>query len=308
MNAGAPVCTIETVDASALAALYALAAEALTLDRFSRDLLAEKLFTNPQPGVTEYRVYAARSGGGLAGFMQSVVNRKERRGWIGLFAVRGAERRRGVATALAERALADLRGAGADEVEVLAIPGNYFTPGLDPRYTEALGFLERRGFERFKDCVNLHADLAEPFPTADDEARLAQAGVEIRRATRADGGLLDRFFAEAFGAGWRLETELALRNEPPALHLALRGGRVIAFSGHSSQNREWGFFGPMGTLPETRGLGIGRVLLRRCLNDMHAAGHRSSIIPWVGPIAFYAHHADCRVSRVFWRYRLRLEQ
>ncbi|HRX83481.1 MAG TPA: GNAT family N-acetyltransferase [Phycisphaerae bacterium] len=305
MSASAPQPQIDVVDATALAELHALAQAALPLDRFSRDLLAEKLFANPQPDITSYRTYAARAEGRLVGFMQSVVNPAERRGWIGMFAVADGVRRRGVATALLERALGELRLLGADEVEVLAIPGNYFTPGLDPRYTEALCFLERRGFTRFKDCANLEADLSAPFPTEADEQRLAAAGVTIRRAARDDDKRLDAFFDEAFGAGWRLESELAMRNDPPALHLALRGERVIAFSGHSSQNREWGFFGPMGTLPETRGLGIGRVLLRHCLNDLRAAGHRTSIIPWVGPIAFYAYHADCRVTRVFWRYRWR---
>lgn len=306
-NHAASACVIEAVGESALAELHGLAAAALPFDRFSRELLAEKLFFNPEPQAMRFGVVATRSAGRITGFMQWAVKPQERRGWVGLFAVAEPLRRHGVASALLAHVLGELRAAGAEEVEALAIPGNYFTPGLDPRYTAALCFLERRGFDRFKDCANLLTDLSEPFATEEDEARLAREGVEIRRATRSDGALLDAFFAEAFGAAWRLEAELAMRNDPPALHLALRGGRVIAFSGHSSQNREWGFFGPMGTLPETRGLGIGRVLLRRCLNDMRDAGHRTSIIPWVGPIAFYAYHAGSRLSRVFWRYRLRTD-
>lgn len=297
--------SIELADASALAEIDDLAGDSLIFDRFSTELLAEKLFFNPQPQETQYAVYAGRENGVLVGFMQTVMNARAAKGWIGLFAVHEDRRRSGIGTQLLERALADLRAAGAREVEALAIPGNYFNPGLDPRYTPALGFLERRGFERFNDCVNLEADLSEPFEVAVDEQRLAASGIEIRRARLDDGARLDTFFAEVFGAGWRLEAELAMRNNPPGMHLALRDGRVIAFSGHSSQNREWGFFGPMGTLPEARGTGIGRVLLRRCLNDLRDAGHRTAVIPWVGPIAFYAYHAGCRVKRVFWRYRKR---
>ena len=94
-----------------------------------------------------------------------------------------------------------------------------------------------------------------------------------------------------------------MRNDPPAMHLAVADGRIIAFSGHSSQNREWGFFGPMGTTPAARGKGVGQVLLRRCLNDLRDAGHTTAVIPWVGPIGFYSRYCNCRVDRVFWRYR-----
>jgi len=122
----------------------------------------------------------------------------------------------------------------------------------------------------------------------------------------ADRDRLDEFFAVDFGPDWGYEAGLALAADPPALHLALLEDRLIAFAAHSTQNREWGFFGPMGTTPAARGRGIGRVLLLRCLNDLLAAGHQTAVIPWVGPISFYQEHCGAVVERVFWRYRLRL--
>jgi anti-anti-sigma regulatory factor len=59
----------------------------------------------------------------------------------------------------------------------------------------------------------------------------------------------------------------------------------------------------MGTAPEAEGHGLGRVLLHRCLADLYAAGHGKAVIPWVGPISFYARHCGARVDRVFWRFR-----
>jgi GNAT superfamily N-acetyltransferase len=91
--------------------------------------------------------------------------------------------------------------------------------------------------------------------------------------------------------------------DPPAVHLALRDDRIVAFSAHSAQNREWGFFGPMGTTPAARGHGLGAVLLMRCLEDLRKAGYGRAVIPWVGPIAFYAANVPCRVERVYWRLR-----
>lgn len=292
---------IRIASAGDLPRIYRLAAACATHDRFSPELLREKLFFEPRPAAQRETAVAER-GGELIGFMQRVLDPQARKAWIGPFAVAESARRQGVAGALLESCLDALRGA-AGEVEALAIPGAYLTPGLDPRYTEALCFLERRGFERFKDCANLTAELTRHLGTADDEARLAREGVEIRRAQRADEPRLDAFFEQDFGAAWRFEAGLALDVAPPALHLALRGGRIIAFSAHSTQNREWGFFGPMGTAPAARGLGLGRVLLWRCLNDLRDAGHETAVIPWVGPIAFYHQWCQARVERVFWRYR-----
>ena len=290
-----------------LPALYELAHGTLAHDTFSPDLLAEKLFKERRPEQFRWQVHIAEAQGKAIGLMQSVTRPAAHKAWIGLFAVAPGFRRRGIARTLFQEAREQWPEETA-EVEALAIPGNYFAPGLDPRYTEALCFLERLGFERFKDCVNLIADLSQRFDTTADEKRLAGESIHVRRADRGDDALLDAFFAEQFGEDWRFEVGLTMENDPPTLHLAMQNDRIIAFSAHSTQNREWGFFGPMGTTPAARGKGLGRVLLWRCLNDMFDAGHRTSVIPWVGPIAFYQQWAGCRVDRVFWRYRLSLEQ
>ena len=288
---------------SDLDAIDAVARDSLFLERFSRDLLREKLFGSRRSGEFDWFVDVALHDGRVVGFLQSAVRLAQGRGWIGLFGVAAGHRRHGMARALHAAALAQMP-AQIEQIEALAIPCNYLLPGLDPRYTEALCFLESLDYRRFGECTNLHADLSNAFQTDAAIAELAAHGVSIRRASDADRPLLDAFFAQHFGDGWRYEAELAFENHPPSLHLALRAGHIIAFSAHSTQNREWGFFGPMGTAPECRGLGVGRVLLWLCLNDLRAAGHLTAVIPWVGPISFYHRWAGCRVERTFWRYRL----
>jgi len=294
---------IGPVDRSDLDALHAVATASLPLDRFSRSLLERKLFENPRPSREQYAVYAARQAGETIGFMQSVVRPDAARAWMGMFAVAPPQRRRGVATALYQAVRRQWAQAGAKEAEVLAIPGNYFNPGIDPRYTPALCFVEHLGFERFKDCANMTAHLRDRADTRAEEQALAERGVEIRLAAHDDARRLDAFFEQDFGADWRMEAGLAMQSDPPTIHLAMRDGRIIAFSAHSTQNQEWGFFGPMGTTPACRGLGVGRILLLRCLNDLRDAGHRTAVIPWVGPIGFYSRYCDGAVERVFWRYR-----
>lgn len=295
--------TVRSAVESDMEQIYAVAREALHLDRFSPNLLREKLLANRRAEEFRWFVDVATFGERIVGFLQSAFRPSVTKGWIGLFGVTADHRRRGVGQSLHAAAIARMSDA-IREIEALAIPCNYLVPGVDPRYTESLCFLEALGYRRFAECSNMKADLSQEFATGPAIAELSEQGVTIRRADPADRPILDAFFAAHFGEGWRYEAELAFENASPSLHLALREDRIIAFSAHSTQNREWGFFGPMGTAPECRGLGVGRVLLWLCLNDLREAGHASAVIPWVGPISFYHRWAGCRVQRVFWRYRL----
>ncbi len=307
MSRGNPeAVTIRRGNAEDLPQIHDLLQSSLAFDKFSKGLLEEKLLRNPHPERAEFNVLVAQAGGQIVGVMQSVHRTAEGKGWLGLFGVRQGSRGRGVAGMLFDAVKELWSSAGIQSAEALAIPGNYFIPGIDPRYTSGLCFLERVGFVRFKDCVNMIVELDHRFETASEIRRLEEMGIEVRRARMDDGALLEGFFASDFGAEWLTESELAMKNDPAGLHIAIRDGKIIAFSAHSSQNREWGFFGPMGTTPAARGTGIGRVLLWLCLNDLREAGHRTSVIPWVGPIGFYSRHANAYVDRVFWRYRMEL--
>ena len=51
-----------------------------------------------------------------------------------------------------------------------------------------------------------------------------------------------------------------------------------------------GSFGPTGVPESARGLGLG---------DMKNRGDRRCEIIWVGPIAYYAHTVDARISATF---------
>ena len=84
-------------------------------------------------------------------------------------------------------------------------------------------------------------------------------------------------------------------------------GTVIAFAAWEANNLGMGWFGPMGTAPEARGEGIGRLLLLRCLEDMRNAGRRCATIPWVGPVPFYEQTVGARVWRTYIRYEKTLE-
>ncbi len=297
---------IVQASAADLERLHALTARALIFDTFSASLLDEKLFLNPHPDRDEYHTLMAERDGEAVGMLQHVIRADEKLAWLGLFGVAEAHRRQGVGRRLFESARSSWRARGVRTVDVLTIPTNYLVPGLDPRYTPAVCFVESLGFVQRAKKANLRAVLDRDFETRARETTLRADGIEVRRARVEDKELIERFFAADFGDGWLAEVRRAMKLDPPGVHLALRDSVIVGFSAHSTMNREWGNFGPMGTVESARGKGIGQVLLYRCLRDLKTAGFTSAVIPWIGPHRFYCNLLNCAIERVFWQYRLEL--
>jgi len=228
-------------------------------------------------------------------------------GYIKFLVVEEKYQRKGAGTRLLQEMEKRLRAHGVRVIRIHESAPNYLVPGLDPRYTRAMVFLERNGYKRFGETWNLEADLSrENFSTREAEKALAAKGIDIRRADAGDVEAVREFLAQHWPP-WIGEVMYSFKNRPVSLHLAFRDGQLIAFSAHNCNNFNTGWFGPMGTDPATRKLGVGGVLLRRCLADIKNAGHRFATIPWVGPIAFYLHYAGAEISRVFYRYEKRFE-
>lgn len=290
-------------DANALRALWNRVAR---YDPLDPALFHEKVWGDPdyEPELALLVEEASR----LCGFAMGVVRRSGdvSRGYVKLIAVDESRWREGIGGQLLAEVEKRLRERGAMVGRVGESAPNYLLPGLDVRYTKAMLFFEKHGYERFGETYNLDVDLsAEDFSTGARERMLQDQGFTVRRATTEDR-LAVFALLDAHWAAWKDEIERSLYNEPVSLHLALKDGRVLGFSAYDTNNLGTGWFGPMGTDPETRGLGIGGVLLRRCLRDQKAQGHARAIIPWVGPVAFYAHYAGANIARIFYRYEKKL--
>ena len=272
-------------------------------DPMPAHILLEKTFgdSNFNPDMTLLEVENEN----IMAFMQGLIRQVDlnlKRGYIKLFATDVTKRRQGLATRLFKNIEAQMKSQGVPTIRLLDSNPNYFQPGIDPRYTEAIAFAERNGFKRFADTSNLEVDLKnQDFDTSADEQQLAGENIFIRRATPADWQLVEHLIVNQFKA-WLPEIQTTYNNNPISLHIAEYNGKIEAFSAYDSNNLNTGWFGPMGTNPILRGKGIGGILLKRCLADMKKQGHNVSIIPWVGPIPFYLHYANAKLTRVFWRY------
>ncbi|SDG28095.1 Acetyltransferase (GNAT) family protein [Sinosporangium album] len=286
--------TIRTAQPADLTALRAVADAALTLDSGAAALV-DRLAAPPAG-----RRWTALATGGLSGDLTGVVfaslsGRDPSVGHIDLLAVHPAAQGAGRGRALVEAAEEWLRAEGARMARFAGNPPCYAWPGIDVRYTPAACLAERLGYTLDTTAWNMTADLSTAdLSTEDDIARLADAKVAVISAPTGERGEVAEFVRRHWNDTWAWEAE-----NGTGCHYAVRDGEILGFAAWGSRPA---WFGPMGSAPAARGLGIGRVLLRRCLADMRTAGLTEAQIGWVGPLRFYSRAVAARAERVFWLY------
>lgn len=285
---------IREAAAADAAALAGIAEAALTLDDGEAASLVTRL-AEP-PGHRRWTALVTRDLDGVV--FASMSGRDPYTGHVDLLAVRPEARGAGLGGALVTAAEEWLRGQGAREVRLAGNPPAYAWPGIDVRYTGAACLAESLGYERYDVAWNMTADLTGDLSVDADLVRLAALGVTVRAAAPGDRAALSAFVEERWNGNWAWEAEQAV-----GCHYAVREGEILGFAAWGARPA---WFGPMGTAPAARGLGIGRVLLRRCLAEQRAAGLSSAQIGWVGPLHFYARAAGAYAERVFWLYRREL--
>jgi GNAT superfamily N-acetyltransferase len=264
-----------------------VAAAALTWDGAEAPALVSRL-SQPPPGR---RWTAVVEDEGVV--FASLSEREPGVGHIDLLAVHPDAQGKGRGRALVGAAEEWLRAQGATQARMAGNPPCYAWPGIDVRYTPAAALAERLGYDRYRIAWNMTADLS--LDLHDDLGALAAQGVTVGSGERER---VAAFVREHWNESWAWEAENAT-----GLHHAERDGRILAFAAWGARPA---WFGPMGTAPEAQGLGLGRVLLRRCLAEQRDAGQRESQIGWVGPLRFYSRAVGARAERVFWLYRREL--
>jgi mycothiol synthase len=296
-------------DEEAVVALWnrALPADGIDVDRFCRKVLADPNF-DPEGALV------AEEGGEPVGFLLALARRsplagvdlEPREGWITVFFVDPERRRRGHGSRLLEAALRFLAGR---RVSVSPYAPNYFWPGVDPdAYPEAMEFLERRGFRRLYGCAAMDRRLvgyAVPEEVRRLQRSLEDQGFRFHHLEpRFVTGLLD-FNARHFHPDWARAVREAIARGAPfdRFLLATRGGRVAGYCTYGTYDHVPDRFGPFGVDPDLRGMGLGKVLLHGCLDEMRRKGFHDAWFLWTGeddPAGRLYRRAGFEVTRRFW--------
>jgi mycothiol synthase len=254
-----------------------------------------------EKGTTRVRLLAYLGDTAVGVAIGSIQTREA---FLDLIAVTPDARRQGVGKQLLRAWEREAIAEGADLLKVGENLHAYAWPGVDIRYTPAISFFGGAGYERTKVVYNmdlqLHADLA---PTERQLARIATAGIVVRRAEVSDKVALSEHVGSLWNPTWERETLLGLDKNPPTVFLALRGETIVGFAAHGVYRPS--LYGPIATDPAEQGHGIGDVLSRLCLVDMAVNGVATCQIGWVAEdaIPFYSRTVGARLGRCLWMFQ-----
>ncbi len=208
-------------------------------------------------------------------------------GWIPFFFVVPSHRSHGLGRALITQAFAWLRGHGVREVIFSAYTPNYVLPGLDvERYPEASTLLASMGFTRVEHPSAMDRSLiGYQMPSEVRERIDALRGEGWYLGTPDDDDLvpLIRIAGDSFNSDWARAIREAVVGGMPTERIIIAKspeGSVLGWAMHGTYESVVERFGPFGVLPESRGTGLGKVLLHLTLERMTALGAHSAWFLW----------------------------
>ncbi|MFA0749833.1 MAG: hypothetical protein SLRJCFUN_000236 [Candidatus Fervidibacter sp.] len=234
----------------------------------------------------------AEANGQLIGFCLCLIRRmpmekvgmEPERGWITAFGVHPKWRRKGVGTALLERALQLFCDADRKEVLISPYTPHYFVPGVDERhYADGLAFLQRHGFEIVGHAISMDANIVlfDPTPYAQREQRLQEQGIEIRHLRPHEVPDLLAFLKAHMPGDWVRHARDLLTDITKGLGdydqflVAWHEGEIVGYCQFEGEH-----FGPYGVRSDMQGKGIGTVLMVKCLQTMRLKGLHNAWVLW----------------------------
>ncbi|GIH20045.1 GNAT family N-acetyltransferase [Rugosimonospora africana] len=208
-------------------------------------------------------------------------------GWIPFFFVVPQARRQGLGARLVRAAMEWLATKGAKTAYFSSYTPNYFLPGLDAaRYPAAAQLLASLGFTTQYECVAMDRSLNDyqlPERIGKRVATLQAEGWTFGSPSGDDLVDLIAIAGSRFNPDWgRGVREGVLGGQPLERIITVRDpdGLMLGWAMHGTYENVLERFGPFGVLPESRGTGLGEILLHLTLERMRALGAHSAWFLW----------------------------
>jgi GNAT superfamily N-acetyltransferase len=128
------------------------------------------------------------------------------------------------------------------------------------------------------------------LPAFEATAKVAAAGITIRRALSPERYFIIEWVREKFGEIWAGEVSAGLARMPVTVLVAVKDDALLGFACFDTSAK--GFFGPTGVDETARGQGIGEALLIATLRSMREEGYAYAVIGDPGPVEFYKKRLD----------------
>ena len=257
--------------------------QAITHDRISPAIFRTKVLLDPNFQADNLLV--AVENDRIVGFVLALTRRvplylqglEPDKSWITAFGVHPDFRHQGIGRALFTRILNQLKADGRKTVDISPYTPNYFAPGVDSQnYPGTIAFLQNVfGFKIVEQPISMGINLTNFQIPLEIVALQAQREREdeliIREVSSEDLPDLMPFISDNFGWDWYRHLQEYLveyfgdSSRQVCFLVARLKGRVVGFCGQRAER-----FGPFGVDASVRNLGIGRILLFRCLAEMSA--------------------------------------
>ncbi|MCS7223289.1 MAG: GNAT family N-acetyltransferase [Armatimonadetes bacterium] len=206
------------------------------------------------------------------------------KGWITAFGVHPHHWGKGIGRRLISTALEYFHSMGKKEILISPYTPNYFVPGIDEdQYPAAIRLLQKFGFDVIARPISMDANIVlfDYSPYREREEDLRQHGIEVRCLRLNEIPLLISFLQKHMPGDWVRHARDLLTDVTKGIGsydqfiIAIKDEEVIGWCQFEGEH-----FGPYGVAEQMRGLGVGTLLMAKCLLTMRMKGLHNAWILW----------------------------
>lgn len=232
--------------------------------------------------------------------------KNEKTGFIKFIIVKENLRKSGIGSALLKACKMELEDKKCDNLIFASSSPLYFCPGVPKDESDSCIFLEKKGWQRISERINLNVDLSKMAINSPPLEKPVDISLAIADKDSKEKVL--KFVDSEFSRSWTDETEDAFSANAQKfcfITTEKSSGDVLGFATVNTANPNW--FGPMGVRPDMRGKGLGKLLASHALLRAKEVGLKQIVLPWINEKeSFYRKIVAAAEKVIFYKYQAEL--